>query len=109
MQPVYKEVTVDTVEVIRGAGIKQLKAAFNTISKVTRNITISQYYHKLFNFGHNRVYRKGGKHRKGQYIPKTLKGRFSQVQISRAIREIENVVPPTGWTQHDLLIHLKSR
>lgn len=109
MHPVYKETTLDPAEVIRNAGVKQIKAAFNTLSKVGRNVALSQHYHKLFNYGHNRVYRKGGKHRKGQYIPKTLKGRFSQVEISRAIRQIENVVAQNDWTQRDLLIVLKGR
>lgn len=109
MKPVYTEVTIDTAEIIRKAGSKCIKASFEAISKVSRNLVISGYYFRVFNYSHKCVYGKRGKHRNGRYVPKTLKGRFSQVQISRAIREIENVVPQNGWTERDLLIHLKSR
>lgn len=109
MKPVFTEVNIDTAEIIRKAGSNCLKASFEIINKTARSMTLSAYYAHVFNYGHHCVYGKRGKHRKGQYVPKTLKGRFSQVQISRAIREIENVVPKDGWTVRDLLIHLKSR
>lgn len=109
MNPHYAMTEMNTEEILRNVSGKYIKAAFNAINTVSRNLVISRYYFRAFNYGHNRVYGKRGKHRNGQYVPSTLKGRFSQVQISRAIRELEQVVPENGWNQRDLIIHLKRR
>lgn len=101
--------TFDPFEVVANASKETLKNAFKIVGEGVRVMSFASLYSRDFTYSHRRVYRKRGKHRKGTYIPATLKGRFSSETVAAAIREIEKVVPPMGWNRRDLLIHLKRR
>lgn len=41
-------------------------------------------------YGHRRVLRKRGKHRRGTYVPKNFNSRFSQDNVLRVTREMQD-------------------
>lgn len=109
MSPVYREETLEIVKEVSASAKSTLKNAFDAIGKGMRVLATAMQYSHDFTYGRRRVYGKRGKHRKGTYIPATLKGRYDAGSVAEAIREIETVVAPKDWSRRDLLIHLKRR
>lgn len=107
MNPAYQEVTLDIVKEVSACTKSTLKNAFGAIGKGVRVLATAMQYSHDFTYGSRRVYGKRGKHRKGTYIPATLKGRYDAGSVAKAICEIETVVSPKDWNRRDLLIHLK--
>lgn len=109
MMPIYTLTDFDPFNEVAKATPETLKKAFKIIGDGMRVTFFAGLYSHDLTYGRHRIYKKRGKHRKGTYIPATLKGRFSQESVAEAIRELERVVPPNGWTRRDLIIHLKWR
>lgn len=107
--PVYMLSEFDPFKEVAKASEATLKKAFKVIGDGVRIMSFARLCSRDLTYGPRRIYKKRGKHRKGTYIPVTLKGRFSQESVAEAIRELERVVPPMSWTRRDLIIHLKWR